>query len=131
MGDLAACRTFERELLKAVCKASHREYYTGFLFGDRTDGQIYHDNTYIRDYEISAVIEESRDGRLYCRTKNPFSVGDRVEILSPTGVTVLTVSDILSPDGQPMERANHPEQVVSLAFDGQVDRPAFLRKPVT
>lgn len=129
LDDLSAGRPFERELLKEVCKVSHREYYTGFLFGDQTDGQIYDDNTYIRDYEISAVIEGARDGQLLCRTKNPFSVGDRAEILSPEGVVSLTITGITSPEGEPMDRACHPEQVVSVPFEGTVKRPAFLRRP--
>ncbi len=129
LDDLTAGKPFDPALLEEVCKVSHRDYYTGFLLGDRTDGQIYSDNTYIRDYEMSAIVKDVKDGRLYLRTKNPFSVGDDVEILSPEGVFPLTVTEIRSPDGELVPKARHPEQVVSVPFEGRVVKPAFLRKP--
>lgn len=128
LDDLQNDRPFDRTLLEEVCKVSHRAYYTGFLFGDRADGQSYTESTYIRDYEIVATIEGTCKGNLLCRTKNPFSVGDTVELLTPRGVKTFPVERITSPDGTEMPCANHPEQIVAVPFEGEAETPAFLRK---
>lgn len=126
--DLIAGKPFDRSLLDEVCKVSHRDYYTGFLFGDRDDGQIYTNNTYIRDYEISAVVENCCKGELLCRVKNTFRVGEELEILTPKGVYPITVESILSQKGENTEIANHPEQTVTIPFEGEITLPAYLRK---
>ena len=124
----AADKPFDEELYKEVCKVSHRDYYTGFFLGERADGQIYTDNTYIRDYEISAVVDNVCKGEILCRVKNPFCVGDKLELLTPDGVKTVTVDRISDTDGEPMQIANHPEQTVKIPFSKDVTLPAYLRK---
>ena len=43
--------------INEVYKVSHRDYYTGFFFGDSGNGQYYRDSRYIRDWEFSALVE--------------------------------------------------------------------------
>ncbi len=42
-----------------VNKVSHREYYTGFYFGNQENGQHYGDSQYIREYEVVGMPVES------------------------------------------------------------------------
>ena len=53
-----------------VFKVSHRAYCTGFFFGHPKDCQYYENSGYIRDYDVVAVVEECRDGRIYAQQRN-------------------------------------------------------------
>ena len=126
--DYSAGKPFDEALYGEVCKVSHRDYYTGFFLGEREDGQIYTDNTYIRDYEISAVVDDVCKGEILCRVKNAFCVGDTLELLTPDGVFEVFVDRILDTDGTPMQKANHPEQTVKVPYAKSVNLPAYLRR---
>lgn len=54
-------------------KVSHRPYGTGFYFG--IPGQNVRAGGYVRPYEVAAVSEEWRDGRLRVSQRNRFSAG--------------------------------------------------------
>lgn len=62
-------------------KVSHRPYGTGFYFG--IPGQNVRAGGYVRPYEVAAVSEEWRDGRLRVSQRNRFFRGDVLEILVP------------------------------------------------
>lgn len=108
-------------------KISHREYSTGFFFGNEP-GQTVHDGGYIREYEVAAVCEEMMDGKALITQRNRFFCGDTVDVLPPDGVPfetkILTLSDEY---GFPVECAPHPMQRLLVQADKVIPAGSYLR----
>lgn len=111
-----------------VKKVSHRQYSTGFFFGAPEQGQYYENGGYLRTYDVVAVAEEYRNGRLTVVQRNKFASGDTVEILEPGKPPFsFTVSEIYE-DGVLVDAACHPMARVELPCDRQVAEGAILRR---
>ena len=114
-----------------IGKCTYREFTTGFYFGKpTTDSQIYDSNTYVKNYTYLGTAEEVREGGC-CRIeqKNKFSVGEQIEIMKPDGRNVLvTVKGITDEDGNTMESAPHPKQVLWVDLGSEVSPYDILRR---
>ncbi len=98
-----------------VFKVSHRAYCTGFFFGHPKDCQYYENSGYIRNYDVVAVIEDCRDGRIFAQQRNKFNKGDKLEILSPGCQPVEYLAEhIFNEDGEEVETANHAMMRLSM-----------------
>ena len=118
-----------QELLEEVWKVSHREYFTGFYFGD-PDTQHMADSTYIRDWDVCAVVERcDEQGNAILRHKNKFAVSDALELLCP-GQPARTVclSDMRNGEGTPIQLANVPHMTVLARLPFQAPPMAILRR---
>ncbi|MBQ3379644.1 MAG: U32 family peptidase [Clostridia bacterium] len=123
---------FDKRLLREVLKVSHRAYHTGFFFGHpKESGQVYESSSYIREYEVAAVVEkDSSAGALAsCTQRNKFKKGDRLEILTPgrTGEE-FTVSEMYNENGETIEAAPHPTMALSLRIPFDVKAGDMLRR---
>lgn len=106
-----------------ISKCTYREYTTGFFFGkpDETT-QIYDESTYVKEWVYLGMIgEDAREanGAVYYRLeqKNKFSVGDEVEIMKPSGETIVTtVKDMTDEEGNHLESCPHPKQIFFVDF---------------
>lgn len=111
-----------------VFKVSHRAYCTGFFFGHPNDCQYYENSGYIRDYDVVAVIEECRDGRIFAQQRNKFNKGDVLEILSPNGEPVEYKADqIFNDKGEEVETANHAMMRLSMPCDKIFPKNSIIR----
>lgn len=114
-----------------IGKCTYREFTTGFYFGKpTTDSQIYDSNTYVKNYTYLGTAEEVReDGCCRIEQKNKFSVGEQIEIMKPDGRNVLvTVKGITDEDGNAMESAPHPKQVLWVDLGSEVRPYDILRR---
>lgn len=113
-----------------VQKVSHREYYTGFYFGNEENGQHYDDNQYIREYEVVGMpISCTEDGRAVFALKNRFYRGEELELLQPgADPYVFTADCAQNDDGEVLDLFNVPQMRVHFAFPFPVDEYAILRK---
>jgi putative protease len=98
---------FQHKWLDNLLKPSHRQYYTGFYFGD-PNKQIYESSSYIRNYDIVGIIrgynEESNIALI--EQRNKVFNGDSVEVLRPVGDNVLIfLSDMRNSKGQSIASA--------------------------
>lgn len=101
-----------------VYKVSHRKYSKGFFFGTPEESQYYENSGYIRNYDVVAVVEECRDGIVYCTQRNRFFAGDKVELLAPSCKPVELVLDTLyDENGEQIETANHAMMKFSFRCD--------------
>ena len=99
-----------------VYKVSHREYCTGFYFGDIDRMQHYEDSSYIREWDVCAVVTGCDDKRIYAVQRNKFYRGDTVEILAPGQVPVtLAAEDLRNEDNEPIEDTRHAAMTFSMA----------------
>ena len=114
-----------------IGKCTYREFTTGFYFGKpTTDSQIYDSNTYVKNYTYLGTAEEVReDGCCRIEQKNKFSVGEQIEIMKPDGRNVLvTVKGITDEDGNAMESAPHPKQILWVDLGSEVSPYDILRR---
>ena len=75
---------FNEKWLTDLSKASHRQYHTGFYFGEKNK-QIYQTSSYIRDYDIVGIVKSFDNGVATIEQRNKIFEGDEVEVLRPQG----------------------------------------------
>ena len=78
--------------------------------------------------EIKFIPEKYEDGYAYIRVKNYFKSGEEVEIISPYRDTIsFVVPTIYSEDGEVLECARHPEEIVKFKLDKEVSSLDMMR----
>ncbi|MBQ8569248.1 MAG: U32 family peptidase [Oscillospiraceae bacterium] len=109
-------------LAEEVLKISHRSYCTGFYYGRPEESQYYADSGYIREYDAAAVVEECRDGRIYCVQRNKFRNGDEAEILAPgQKFDTIIIDDLRDENGEPIENTCHAAMKFSIPnYNGKI-----------
>ncbi len=111
-------------------KISHREYSTGFYFGNGP-GQVYDNGGNIQEYEVVAVCDGYENGLMQISQRNKFFKGDELEILEPGGKPFnFTANKILDEWGNEVESAPHAMQKLFIPIEREVKIGAFLRKPL-
>ena len=118
-----------------ISKCTYRQFTTGFFFGKPTEEtQIYDSNTYEKEYTYLGIVEKSESNldyssRVCIEQKNKFCVGEMIEIMKPNGDNVYTkVLNILDDDGQEMESAPHPKQILHVLLDQVANQYDILRR---
>jgi putative protease len=81
---------FQKKWMDNLLKPSHRQFYTGFYFGD-PNKQIYESSSYIRNYDIVGIVREYHveNNIALIEQRNKIYQGDTVEVLRPVGDNVL------------------------------------------
>lgn len=120
---------FDAALRDEVEKVSHRDYCTGFYFGPVEKGQLYSGDTYIRKWDIAAVVLANENGLVRCAERNPFEVPRRLEAVEPgkTGIAV-TVKAMFGENGERLNKACHPDMKVFLDIGKPLAPNSILRK---
>ncbi|SCY98302.1 peptidase U32 family protein [Alkaliphilus peptidifermentans] len=120
------------ELYEELQKASHREFTTGFYFDKPgKDEHLYTEHSYVRNYEfIGMVLEGDKgDGITVVEQRNRFYKGDKIEILTPREEIIhTTIEDMWDEDGNSIEVAPHPKQIVKMKINCEVEPYDLLRK---
>ncbi len=118
-------------ILEETKKVSHRAYCTGFYFGPIENGQYYENAGYIRTYDVVAIVDGYREGRLLCTQRNKFSIGDEVEILEPGRPPQTFVVDTLfNENGESIQSANHAVMRLQIPCPISACPGAIIRKAV-
>lgn len=111
-----------------IGKVSHRNYYTGFYFGD-TDGQFYKDNQYIRDWEVTGMPFKVEGNKATFTLKNRFYAGQELELVQPNKAPYrFTANGITNEKGEICEVFPHPEMKFTVEFPFEVSEFAILRR---
>lgn len=114
-------------LIEEVQKVSHRKYSTGFYFNTPT--QYYENGGYTRDYDVIAIVDECKDGYIYCTQKNKFYLNDSVEVLEPSQKPFdLTIEELYDDKCEPIEAACHPLMRLKIKCDRIVKKGSIIRK---
>ncbi len=113
------------EQLKAeLDTVSHRPFTTGFYLGDMKALQS-GDNGYVRDYLFVATAVDDE----VIETRNAFSVGDELELLSPGKLgQKFTVEYIEDEKGERLERSNTPMRKMKINLPVGAQLGDILRK---
>lgn len=108
---------------------SHREYSTGFYYGQDYCQQTYHPGSYIWEWEIAAVVKNSDGNRLTVIERNRFYEGDELELLEPgMPPRKIKVRDLKNEAGESIEVINHPNSVVSMEWSENAAAGSILRR---
>ena len=128
-----ATYTVSAEALAAVQRVSHRPYCTGFFLGDdKTENRQIQENTsYIRTHQVVGMVEETEPGFLRFCQRNKFSVGDTLEVMTPSGEThIFTVSEMTDGEGNPIESAPHATMTVRIPMEGDFPPYSMIRMKI-
>mgnify|MGYP000261505609 CR=1 FL=1 len=114
-----------------IGKCTYREFTTGFYFNkpDSTT-QIYDSNTYVKNYTYIGTVETVfEDGSFQMEQKNKFTVGETIEIMKPDGRNLaVTVEEIRNEEGELMESAPHPKQILKVKLSEAPKAYDILRR---
>lgn len=127
--------------LEEISKCTYRQFTTGFNFGKPDENtQIYDTNTYVNEYVYLGIVEQEltsikmadgtvRNGHFARITqRNKFSVGDTIEIMKPDYTNVFTkVLSLTTEDGQSVESAPHPQQILYVELEHEAKVYDLLR----
>ena len=113
-----------------IAKCTYRQYTTGFFFGKPDENtQIYESNTYCKEYTYLGTIGECVNGMYRIEQKNKFSIGEEIEVMKPDGRNIIvTVKSIKDEDGNDMESAPHPKQILYIDLGIELDRYDIIRR---
>ena len=112
-----------------IAQCTYRQFTTGFYFGKPNENtQIYDNSTYISESVYLGIVEEKRDHLIRIEQKNKFSVGDRIEIMKPSGENVETiVEEMYNGEGEAVESCPHAKQVIWLKLSEEAQAYDLLR----
>jgi putative protease len=119
--------TYDSKWLDELKSVSHRQYDTGFFFGEVGDkAKICDEPGYIKEQAALGVCYkyDENEGRAYFTQKNKFSAGERVELLVPgkTGNSFVC-EKIYDEDGSEIDSVPHP--MMNFAIDVPFNVPEF------
>lgn len=117
--------------LDQISNCTYRQFTTGFFFGKPSDeAQIYDNNTYVKEYTYLGIVGECNANGLYrIEQRNKFSVGEEIEVMKPNGENIpVTVKRILDEEGNDMESAPHPQQVLYIDLGQPLETYDILRR---
>lgn len=114
-----------------ISNCTYRQFTTGFFFGKPSDeAQIYDNNTYVKEYTYLGIVGERNEEGLYrIEQRNKFSVGESIEVMKPDGANItVTVQRIVDEEGNDMESAPHPKQVLYIDLGRPLAMYDILRR---
>lgn len=123
---------YDPNWMTELMKASHREFTTGFYFDKPTnEDQNYQTSAYTRDYSFIGMVKsyDPETGMAVVEQRNKMVVGDEIEVFGP-GVDFFSqkLEVLLNEEGEPIEAAPHPQQIVQIKMDQPVAEKFILRK---
>ena len=111
---------FKEEWMDILMQVSHRQYSTGFYFGENNK-QIYENSSYIRNADIVGVVKAyDEDTKIATiEQRNKVLEGDTVQVLSPVGeVYTVTLNELKDQNGEKIESAPRAQMI----FEAKVEK---------
>lgn len=120
-------------ILDEMEKMSHREYTTGFYFGPIKNGQVLDTGGYIRKWDVCALYNDYKNGRLIVDQRNRFYQGEVLEVVEPDKKPYkITVEDLFNEtENEKADVANKATNTYSFKCDIPVSPDAILRRQRT
>ncbi len=120
--------------MEEIKKASHRDFTTGFYFEKPRDKeQHYGSSSYIREYDFTGLVKDYdvvKDIAIV-EQRNRMFVGEEIEIIGPNIKTIkTTIEKMWTMDGEEIEVAPHPRQLIKIKLNTPVKESYILRKEI-
>lgn len=124
--------TFNESEFDELCKVSHRPYTTGFYFNKPDEnGQVYTSSSYIRDYDLIAVVEayDETTGIARISQRNKFTVGEEIEVMRPMlPFFTMSVDEIRNADGISVQSAPHAAETLFIKLPSPACPGSMIRR---
>ena len=116
------------EILNEVYKSSHRDYSTGFYFGEPKENL--ETSLPVSEYEfIAVVLEDSVNNVAKVEMRNRFSANFSYELLSKTkNNDIIDIEEIVDLDGNKLNECKIPKQQVYIKTNKNLKKYEILRK---
>ena len=113
-----------------IKKAENRLTSVGFYDGSPTPNeQLYVNFGENPTQEFIGIVVDDDDEYMVIEERNYFEIGDTIEIFSPTlEPQYFKLEKMFDKDGNPLEVARHPHQLIKIPKVGQVSKFDILRK---
>ena len=123
---------YDPSLLEEIKKVSHRDFTTGFFFGQANENsQVYKDNSYIRGYDFVGIVldydEETKIATI--EQRNRVFVGEEIEIFGP-GVKHFDykIEKMLDDKDREIDVANKAKQIFKIKIEEPIKKGFILRR---
>ncbi|MBQ9016421.1 MAG: U32 family peptidase [Firmicutes bacterium] len=123
---------FDPAWMEEMMKASHRNFTTGFYYHEPgAEDQNYSSSAYSRDYAFVGLVQDfdPETGLAVVEQRNKMVLGDTIEVFGPgqSGFTQ-RISEMYDEEGEPLESAPHPQQILKMRMMQPVSSGWMLRK---
>ncbi|MBR1993802.1 MAG: U32 family peptidase C-terminal domain-containing protein, partial [Firmicutes bacterium] len=123
---------FDPAWMTELKKVSRREFTTGFYYDKPTnEDQNYQTSAYTRDYSFIGMVKsyDPETKMAVVEQRNKMVVGDEIEVFGPD-IDFFTqkLEVLLNEEGEPIESAPHPQQILRIKMDQPVAEKYILRK---
>ena len=127
--DAVAGRPFDPTLLASLDGLANRGYTSGFYQRHRSnETQNYLDgHSKARRSQFVGEVRTIKDGWADIEVKNRFSVGDRLEIIHPSGNIIIELSSLRGKEGVPIEVAAGNGVTASMPLDAKYEGALISR----
>lgn len=124
--------TCPQETLTELEKSSHRRYSPGFYQGAEKALQNTQSSQYLRGCEVSAVVESWKDGIASCTQRGKFKIGDQMEVLLPSGISIPFVPTWIYDVEKETETQDTPRAMMPflLKFETELPSGSIIRRPL-
>ena len=124
----------KEEWLEELEKVSHRSYTTGFYYGKPTEkDQIYTSSSYIQTSDFVGLVldYDEATGFATVEQRNNMKLGQEIEVFQPQlpGYRQL-LGEMYNHEGEAIEVAPHPQQIVKIRMEAPVEPYAILRRDI-
>ena len=124
----------KEEWLEELEKVSHRSYTTGFYYGKPTEkDQIYTSSSYIQTSDFVGLVldYDESTGFATVEQRNNMKLGQEIEVFQPQlpGYRQL-LGEMYNDEGEAIEVAPHPQQIVKIRMEAPVEPYAILRRDI-
>ena len=123
---------FKDEWMTELKKVSHREFTTGFYFDKPTNkDQNYQTSAYTREYSFTGMVKsyDPETGYAIVEQRNKMVIGDEIEVFGPhKDFYVQKLTEMYNEEGEPVESAPHPQQILKIKMEQPVEPNFMLRK---
>lgn len=122
--------TVPEELKDELEKASHRKYTTGFMFDDGNLRQNYESSIQEQSSKFMAIVIGKDKDKILVEQRNKFSVGDSLEILSPSEEfnKTIKIEKMTDENGIEIQDAKNVQQKIWIYTDKNIQVGDILRK---
>jgi U32 family peptidase len=107
---------FKDKWMTNLMMASHREYHTGFYFGEKNK-QVYGSSSYIRTHDIVGIVKEynKETNIATIEQRNKTYDGDKVEVIRPKGDNIeITLNEMRDIEGNKIDSAPRAQMLFTI-----------------
>ena len=116
---------------KVLNRLSNRDNTVQFY--DKSPGvneQYYTGRKEETNQDFLGIVLDYKDGTLIMEQRNYFKVGDEVQVFGPKYVKNFKVVSIINEDGESVDDAKHPQEILKIQVPFEVQKYDIIRIPI-